>query len=150
MGNCNAGTCASGDARSIAAELSKITGATVIGGNNSVGLGADGSQVENATSMVYWLYNPRKDSFLSFEDGIEVDNLGGSIDVIQLMNAAMRLTNPATPVNTITPTGIVPINVPLPSSTAHQANAGAGEEQFYINLPNGSRMRRDEIMPEQF
>ena len=122
MGNCNAGTCGSGDVRSFAAELSKITGATVIGGNNSVGLGADGGQIENAASMIYWMYNPNKDSFLSFENGIEVDNMGGSIDVIQLMNAAMRMTNPSSPANTIKPAGVSLPPTALPSSTSGTTN----------------------------
>ena len=98
VGNCNAGTCSSSDPRSFAAELSKITGATVIGGNASVGLGKN--PVEIGSAMIFWMYNSRKDSFLSFENGVKVDNLGGSIDVIKLMNQLVSPKSAVTPSGT--------------------------------------------------
>jgi RHS repeat-associated protein len=98
VGNCNAGTCSSSDPRSFAAELSKITGATVIGGNASVGLGKN--PVESGSAMIFWMYNSRKDSFLSFENGVKVDNLGGSIDVIKLMNQLVSPKSAVTPSGT--------------------------------------------------
>lgn len=140
MGNCNAGTCGSGDVRSFAAELSKITGATVIGGNASVGVGPDGSQIENPESMIYWMYNPNVDRFVSFEDGVPT-MMDGSTDVIRHLNRAM---NPPTSVNSLTPNGITPSITPAPTGTTHNANSNAGDSQFYINLPNGRRIRKDD------
>ncbi|MFC4634635.1 DUF6443 domain-containing protein [Dokdonia ponticola] len=122
LGNCNSATCASDDVRSFAAELSKITGATVIGGNASVGVGREGSQIENAESMIYWMYNPNKDNFVSFNDGVST-NLGGSIDVIRLLNRTM---NPPTSVGTVTREGITPSSTPLPTGNTLQADASSG------------------------
>ncbi len=108
VGNCNAGTCGTSDPRSFAAELSKITGVTVIGGNDSVGLGK--SPVESGNAMIYWMYNPRTDSFLEFKNGVEVDNLGGSIDVIKLMNQLVSPRSAVTPAGAgLTPAGIQPV-----------------------------------------
>lgn len=119
IGNCNAGTCGTGDTRSFAAELSKITGASVIGGNASVGLGQ--KPLENANSMIFWMYNPNKDSFIEFENGLKVNSLGGSMDVIKLMN---RVMNPPTAVGgSLTPAGIAPLNIPAPKAPTLQANA---------------------------
>ncbi|WP_298341153.1 hypothetical protein [uncultured Algibacter sp.] len=147
IGNCNSGTCGSGDPSSFAQRLSEITGATVIGANDSVGLGYPNPNPENINTMEFTVWDPSSKEFISF-DQANSQGIGPSVDVIRLMN---RTLNPPTPVNSITPAGITPMPSALPSaSTTLRANAGAGEEQFYINLPNGSRIRRDEIMPGQF
>ncbi len=129
MGNCNGATCGSSDTRSFAAELSKITGATVIGGNASVGVGPDGSQIENPESMIYWMYNPNVDRFISFVDGVPT-MMDGSTDVIRHLNRAM---NPPTSVNSLTPNGITPSITPAPTGTTQQG------------CPDCDRKRREAI-----
>ena len=56
--------------------------------------------------MIYWVYNQRTDDFLSFENGVEANNLGGKVDVIKIMNRAGKVVSP---VNAIKPQGITPI-----------------------------------------
>ncbi len=108
LGNCNSATGGIDGIKSFAAELSRITGATVIGGNASVGL-IPNAQVENTESMIYWMYNPRKDDFISFENGIPT-KIGGSLDVIFLLDRTM---NPVLPINIVRP-NVVPL-LPSPS-----------------------------------
>ncbi|WP_340065171.1 hypothetical protein [Ascidiimonas aurantiaca] len=147
IGNCNAGTCGSGDPASFAQTLSNITGVTVIGANDSVGLGYPNPNPENVNTMEFTVWDASSKEFISF-DQASSQGIGPSVDVIGLMN---RTLNPPRAVNTVTPAGIAPFTPQLPSaSTTFRANAGAGEEQFYINLLNGSRVRRDEVMPGQF
>ena len=141
IGNCNSATCGTGDVRSFAAELSKITGASVIGGNAQVGMGQ--KPVENSTSMIFWMYNQRTDDFIQFKNGLEVDNLGGKLDVISIMN---RVMNPLSPASTLTPAGIAPLNVQSPTPTL-RANAnpigwgysGDKPKPIYNTTPNDGR-----------
>lgn len=113
IGNCNSGTCGSGDPSSFTQRLSEITGATVIGANDSVGLGYPIANPENVNTMEFTVWHPSSREFISF-DQANSQGIGPSVDVIRLLN---RTLNPPRAINTVTPAGIVPFTPQLPSAS---------------------------------
>lgn len=84
------------------------------------------------------MYNPNINRFISFED-MGPTMMDGSTDVIRHLNRAMK---PPTSVNNLIPNGITLSVTPAPTGTTHNANAG--DSQFYINLHNRRRVRKDD------
>ncbi|MEO9514054.1 MAG: hypothetical protein ABJN84_17830 [Flavobacteriaceae bacterium] len=106
----------------------------------------DGAEIENSASMQYWMKNPATDSFLKFENGIQVESLGGFLDLIHLSN---RVINPPQKVNGVS-LGLNLPNTIGPTAPKLQANAGAkpigyGRDEngkygpIFPNIPNNNQ-----------
>lgn len=107
IGNCNSGTCPNFELMSLAQKLAEITGAKVIGANDSVGLGVPANP-ENTTTMEYVVWDPKNKTFIAFySDGTSRD-LGPTIDVITLME---RFVNTPTAVSTLKSEGATGVSV---------------------------------------
>lgn len=131
IGNCNAGTCSRNATTSLAQRLSEITGATVIGANDSVGLGYPTANPENTSTMRYIVWDPNSKEFIAF-DQANSKGIGPSVDVVKLME---RVLNPPKAVSTVKAAGVsVKLITPaVPSATLIGSDSSGSDSGSQTN-----------------